>query len=209
MSRLRWGERAPTDTGEARERLIDAAEACLDRFGPAKTTLEDVAAEANVSRATIYRYFANRDELLLGVVLRELDRSNDGSLDDFLASATGPDAAADVLVESAAYLLSSIRANPKLQIFLNRDGAAAVSGASAAFFRAFADDVRPYLEPAQQRGVLRQDIDLDEAAEWILRCILSLLVVEGPAARTPDDERRLLRNFLVPALVPSATAVSR
>src|SRR3546814_653757 len=71
MARLRWGTDAPFDTDAARERLINAAEACFLRYGVMKTTVEDVAAHANVSRATVYRYFAGRDELILGVLLRD------------------------------------------------------------------------------------------------------------------------------------------
>ena len=44
-----------------------------------------------MSRATIYRYFDNRDELVLAVVLRSLDRSGDGDLDDFFAGADTPE----------------------------------------------------------------------------------------------------------------------
>src|SRR5690242_349460 len=131
MSRLRWGDEIPPDSSAARERLIDAAERCIDRFGLAKTTLEDVAAESSVSRATIYRYFANRDELMLEVLLRELARSFDQDLEDFVVVATTPDAFASAMVESAAYLLTTIRENDKIQLLLNREGtnvAATISG---------------------------------------------------------------------------------
>ena len=40
MSQLRWGTEAPNDTAAARERLVDAAEACFQRFGVMKTTIE-------------------------------------------------------------------------------------------------------------------------------------------------------------------------
>jgi AcrR family transcriptional regulator len=209
MTRLRWGDEAPADSSAARERLVDAAERCIDRFGLAKTTLEDVAAEASVSRATIYRYFGNRDELMLEVLLRALERSFDSDLDDFVAHAATVDELGDAVVDAAAYLLATIRANPMLQVLLRQDGAsvaATVAGASKAFFDAIADDLRPYLEPAQQAGLLRPELDLAEASEWILRAILSLLTVEGPIARTPDDERRFLATFLVPALVPARSS---
>jgi AcrR family transcriptional regulator len=209
MARLRWGDSTPSDTAAARGRLVDAAALCLDRFGLAKTTLEDVAAAAQVSRATIYRYFANRDELVLAVILRELDRSYDHSLDDFVAGAVSPEAMGDAIVAASAYLLETIRSNPKLQIFLSREGAATVAGASEAFFTAIAEQLRPYLEPAQQHGLLRADLDLAETSEWILRCILSLLTVDGPVTRDLDDERHLLATYLVPALIPGATATGR
>jgi AcrR family transcriptional regulator len=204
MTRLRWGDQAPADTSAARERLVDAAERCIDRFGLAKTTLEDVAAEASVSRATIYRYFENRDELMLEVLLRELERSFDHDLEEFVAQARTPADMTRAIVDASAYLLATIRNNAMLQVLLNHDGpsvAATVAGASPAFFAAIADDLLPYLKPAQEAGLLRANLDLGEASEWILRAILSLLTVEGPVHRTAEDERRFLASFLAPALV--------
>jgi len=51
---------APNDPDTARDRLLDAAEACFERSGISKTTVEDIAKQASVSRATVYRYFAGR-----------------------------------------------------------------------------------------------------------------------------------------------------
>ena len=71
---LRWGDDAPADPEYAQDRLLDAAEACFGRFGIVKTTIEDVAKEASVSRATVYRYFSGRDEVVSGVILRATER---------------------------------------------------------------------------------------------------------------------------------------
>jgi AcrR family transcriptional regulator len=59
------------ETKPVRERLLDAAEECLTQFGPQKTSMEDVARAAGMSRATVYRYFDNRDALLRGVASRQ------------------------------------------------------------------------------------------------------------------------------------------
>ena len=60
-----------TKTQPVRERLLDAAEGCLQQFGSEKTSMEDVARAAGMSRATVYRYFENREALLLGVASRQ------------------------------------------------------------------------------------------------------------------------------------------
>src|SRR3954453_11433645 len=99
VSKLRWGDQVPADVDAARQRLLDAAETCIDRYGLAKTTVEDIATTAKVSRATIYRYFDNRDELMLAVVLRSLDRSQDPHLDEFFTTAETPEQFATALVE--------------------------------------------------------------------------------------------------------------
>ena len=65
---------APNDPDTARDRLLDAAEACFERSGISKTTVEDIAKQASVSRATVYRYFAGRDAVVSGVILRATER---------------------------------------------------------------------------------------------------------------------------------------
>ncbi|WP_405133037.1 TetR/AcrR family transcriptional regulator [Nocardia sp. NBC_01388] len=53
--------------------LIDATEAAVARWGLADTTLERVAAEAGMSRATIYRRGVSRDDLVAGITARAAD----------------------------------------------------------------------------------------------------------------------------------------
>ena len=60
---------------DVRERLLEAGYECTARWGLAKTTVEDVARQAGVSRATVYRYFpGGRDELISAVVAWEFAR---------------------------------------------------------------------------------------------------------------------------------------
>lgn len=54
-------------TGE----ILDAALVEFERHGVRKVALDDVARRAGVSRTTIYRRFANRDELVAAVMDRE------------------------------------------------------------------------------------------------------------------------------------------
>lgn len=59
---------------ETRERILDAAIACFTQFGNDKTTLNDVARVAGLSRQTIYRYFPDRAALLEEVDAQEARR---------------------------------------------------------------------------------------------------------------------------------------
>ena len=69
-----WGDdRAILDDDEARRRLLEAAGRCIVRRGNAQIRMAEVAEEAGVSRSTVYRYFPNRDEVLLGLMLARVD----------------------------------------------------------------------------------------------------------------------------------------
>jgi len=49
--------------------VLDAAAACIDRKGFDNTSLEEIAIEAGVSRATLYRRFGNRESLFKTLLL--------------------------------------------------------------------------------------------------------------------------------------------
>jgi AcrR family transcriptional regulator len=53
------------------EDILDAALAEFERHGVRRVALDDVARRAGVSRTTIYRRFANRDDLMAAVIERE------------------------------------------------------------------------------------------------------------------------------------------
>src|SRR5882757_1979076 len=55
----------------APEAILDAALVEFERHGFHRVALDDVARRAGVSRTTIYRRFANRDELVAAVIERE------------------------------------------------------------------------------------------------------------------------------------------
>ena len=63
----RQRERPPhgfmSETSLTPDRILDAAEETLTRFGPAKTTVVDVARALGVSHGSVYRHFASKAAL--------------------------------------------------------------------------------------------------------------------------------------------------
>lgn len=80
---------APTSAGphaaSTRDLILDAALVVLERDGLRSSRMEDVAAEAGVSRQSVYYHFASRDELVAALIDR-------GLLDLAAAVRTGLDA---------------------------------------------------------------------------------------------------------------------
>jgi TetR/AcrR family transcriptional regulator, repressor for uid operon len=64
-------EDAPTP--DRHGRILDAAERCFVRAGFHRTTMQDVAAEAQMSAGNLYRYFRSKDAIVAG--LSERDRN--------------------------------------------------------------------------------------------------------------------------------------
>src|SRR5918911_266797 len=74
-------------TPEVTSKVVDGALRAIARFGLAKLTVDDVAREAGISRATLYRYFPGRGAVLAAVIRSETERLQRG-LDDALGEAT-------------------------------------------------------------------------------------------------------------------------
>ena len=62
---------AGLETAPTRERILEAAFNAVCLHGLGRLSLEDVAREAELSRQTVYRYFAGKQALVEAVVLRE------------------------------------------------------------------------------------------------------------------------------------------
>jgi len=66
---------------EARERIINVAVELFSRKGYDATTVNDIAGAANVNKALIYYYFANKQDILDCMVDSILDEAVSGTLD--------------------------------------------------------------------------------------------------------------------------------
>ena len=56
------------------DRILDAAEQLLGRLGYQKMTMDDIAAEAHISRRTIYLHFSGKEEVALATIDRIVAR---------------------------------------------------------------------------------------------------------------------------------------
>lgn len=62
---------------ERRNTILDAAEYCIKENGIEDTTMIEIARKADVSKGTLYLYFKNKQDLLLGLHNRALSQMAD------------------------------------------------------------------------------------------------------------------------------------
>jgi len=191
------------DSIAARERIIDAAEECFQRYGMVRTRVEDIARAAHCSRATIYRYFEGRDEVILAVLLRESERFGH----ELTQRLRQYEKFEDFLIEGVIHTVESIRSHEHFALFFSEDSIGitnSIAGGSDALFQGVSHFLAPVMQPAIENGKMHENLDVQEVTEWILRIVLSLLSVEGPSHRNTAELREYLRVFMLPALTPPA-----
>ncbi len=185
-----------------RDRLLGATYRCVERFGLAKTTIEDVVKEGGVSRATIYRQFpGGRDELFRETVAWELSNYFN-ELADRVRDA--PDLA-ELLRTGLVFAHRSIVEHTVLRKILDTEPERLLpllSTEAARTLPFIADFLHPYLRREAEAGRLRPGVDLDTAAEFLARGILSLI---GAPGRWDLDDRNQVRELVATELLGGIT----
>lgn len=193
----------PTSHAEAaREHLLLAAESCFARYGIAKTTMHDIARASGVSRPTVYRYFADREALILAVVLRRsrlLVRHARAFIDQ-------QDTFANKLVEGLLYMVDHGRHDEIVRLLVSpehMDLATVVVGGSSAAAQVTAETWEPILAEAQERGEVPASLDRAEACAWLTYVQLILIGRMDISEQLGEDvrsaQRAMLRRFVLPA----------
>lgn len=192
-----WQGNPPGSEDEARRRIVEAATACIDRFGLAKTNLSDVAAEAGVTRQTVYRYFPSLTDILSAVALARVEEFA-GRMERHLAKF---DSAAEVAVESVVFGVRTVPNEPYLGLLLQA-GEADVFTVAVTSPMSFALGARILRNvPVDWPAVgVATDEDLKGLAEILMRLFLSFLQYPSTPALTDDQLRSLVRRWIAPAL---------
>lgn len=190
------------DRSSQRIRIVDATLACLADQGMAKTTLDDIAGWAGLSRATVYRAFpGGREAILAATVETEVAR-----LFSDLAVVMGE--AKDLeevlvvgMVETARRLLD----HRAIAYLLAHEPGVILSHMSF-------DQMDRVLEVASSFAApfLGRWLESDQAAraaEWAVRITLSYLFTESPRLDPTDgdDVARLVSRFVLPGVLALRT----
>jgi AcrR family transcriptional regulator len=193
---------AAPDPLSLRDRLLAATYQCVMRFGLGKTTIEDVVKESGLSRATIYRQFpGGRVELLLETVGWEL-ANYFNALADHVRDA--PDLE-QLLEQGLVFAHRSVTEHLVLRKILDTEPERLLpllTVESAKTLPFIADFLHPYLVREAEQGRLRPDVEIDRAAEYLARAILSLINAAGRwDLDDPAQVRELVRGELLGGIV--------
>ena len=184
-------------TEVAADRILDAAGELFAEKEAASVGMHKIASAAGCSRATLYRYFENREALYTAYVHRESYRLYQ-EMTEQITALTDP---RERLIEGILASLRNVRESPALTSW-------------------FATTQRPIgAEMAENSEVIKalteafvislgSDGDnpavVAHRARWLVRVMTSLMLFPG---HDDADERAMLEEFVVPIMLPSRQAL--
>ncbi|MGB8391382.1 TetR/AcrR family transcriptional regulator [Mycobacterium sp.] len=174
----------------AADRILDAAERLYTQRDHASIGMNEIARAAGCSRATLYRYFENREVLRNAYVHREARRLSHAIKEQI----DGIDAPRERLVAGITATLRMVRGSPALASWFASTRPpiggelAGQSEVITALAAAFINSLGPE-DPAL----------VERRARWVVRVLTSLLLFPG---HDEADERTVIEEFVVPIVTP-------
>lgn len=184
------------------DRILEAAEQCIRRYGLRRVSMGDVARAAGLSRGSVYNHFQDREALVDAVLERAADRFVAGSETSVRRRRT-----LAAQVAEAAVFIRTHQHDPLLTVTAGGEESLLASLLTARIDGLVARWIefwQPYLADAERRGEVRRGLDRRAAAEWIVRLMLSLVIMPSTVVDLdePDALRQYVQQFVVRGLAP-------
>ena len=193
---------APDPSAEA---ILDAAVVEFERHGFRRVALDDVARRAGVSRTTIYRRFANKDELIAAVVERE----NVSLFADIAAELKRAGPQSNYYVEAFTLSILRFRRHRVLNRMMSDEPALVLELARkhyGAGIGRMADALRVIFPDGFADRIGEQVVN--ELADTILRyAAMALLLPGAQPLDSADDIRAFATQHFLPSLPTALRAV--
>lgn len=177
----------PQRAEAACDRILTAAGELFAEYGVEAVGMNDIARAAGCSRATLYRYFENREALHTAYVHRHAHAVN-RELAGLVGGVAEP---GERLLAALTHALRLVRADPALEAWFARTSIGAETAGKSEVVQAITAGFLLSVDPADVESARRR-------ARWLVRVLTSFLAVPG---RDPDDERAMLAEFVVPAVI--------
>jgi AcrR family transcriptional regulator len=178
------------------DRIVEATLRCVARWGLSKTTLDDVAREAGLSRATVYRIAPGGKENLMALVSTfELNRffvSLHEAID-------GTETLEDTIVTAVVTAACHLEHHGALKFLIEHEPEQILPRFAFSNLDRILANVRTFASPYLERWVGEE---AGRVAEWVARIVLSYACAPSAEYDLTDEAsaRRLVRSFVMPSL---------
>lgn len=192
-------------------RILDAANELIVRYGYDKTTVQEIAQQAGVSKGSIYLHFKSKDELFEALLMREISRYSKDWVEKVEADPQG-----GTLGSFYRNFLIAYENNSLLKAMFAQDSRVLGSymrQPGNVMEKMYGQSLRPeFIARLQDVGVVREDVEPQDVAhilDVIGYGLVSIGDIKDPAIIPPlDGVIELIAEMMDKTLAPSGGANS-
>lgn len=190
------------DSNPMEERILDATEQCIERFGIRRTSLEEVARVGKLSRGSIYRHFKDKESLVQGLFRRHQERYLNLIEAQLLQEST--------LVDKVALSVIAGRKDRQEGVFARlaevEPETVALMYLNPAFYERSIAFWPPHIRLAQDSGEIDPELEVEWVTDVIMRLVVSLVLFPsmGVELKTGKAIRQYLGQVLHTGLAVGA-----
>lgn len=172
------------------DRILNAAEQCIHRYGIRRTAMGEIARVGKLSRGSIYRCFGDKEALVEGVFRRRQF--------DFLNRTEAALEKESSLVGKVTLSVVMGRQDMQEGIFASlaetEPETVAMMMADTRFYARSIEFWPPHLLMAQASGEISNSLDIAFATDFVMRLAISLVMYPKLGAKL--DTEKQIRNYL-------------
>lgn len=194
-SPIAWGS-----AKESKQIIIDATIGCFEQYGPQRTSMDDIAAAAGISRKTLYRVFDDRPKLIQAVLMSRFSKVAI-KMKKRIAKATGFE---ESLLEGCVTGVNGVRqdklANDIIHKATDHTLEQFLLEGNERVYKTNQDIWLDVIAAGRKEGVVKDHLSDDRIIE-IIRSINALLAMRNDSAA---NQRAFLKDVLLPAILKPA-----
>jgi len=193
-----------TEVLSMRDRILEAATALFKKLPVSKITMADIAREAGIVRSTVYKVFANKEELLNALFALEMRTNHHPALRKiFDAQDLGRESLVDMFLTELNLALDYVLLSNTFDA--EKTPLIGEIVLSSEENRKCREEVwLPILEEYEKRGLLRTGLDLKEIMRWMTYQHVWFISHPTLLAASDEERRHYVETFIFGAIVKDA-----
>jgi len=191
-SQIAWGS-----AKESKQIIIDAAVQCFEQYGPQRTSMDDIAEAAGISRKTLYRVFEDRPTLIQAILQRRWAKIAEKTRKRVAKAASMEEALLEGSIVAVSSALNDKLTNDIVHKATDHTLEQFLIRGNERTYKSMLDIWQTAIDEGRKAGVVKPDLPDDRIID-IISSIHALLIMrdEGGA-----KQRAFLKQVLIPAIV--------
>ena len=180
--------------------IIEAATHCFSSFSIKKTAIEDICKEAGISRPTFYKFFKNKNALVMRMAGQETARLSSNVV-KFIDKY---DDIADTFTEAIWYVLKGSEKSDVVGFLLRPENLDFTFEVSLGQWKTLTGQHKHWqalYREAERQGRLREGLDDADITHWLSMVRVMLVISYRKMNFDTAKTKRFIRQFVVAAII--------